>query len=239
MALEDNVLFFHDGEQEQMAYPTTGWATPFSPGSLTIPDFTGGNIVTDGSEARSYERGDASDLINIATSGAFSIAFRVNCDVGEGLASEVLFEVGPTGNPIGAYLRNTTQLSLWRTAPASAQVRLANGSITMGTAATFVFRRAGGGSDWVVYKDGSEITPDNETMGNTAMQGATLTIGSRDDGTAPIAQSLDWICAWDRALDTTEMANNMNETDIATALGLGGGGGGPPAGGMTLLGVGA
>lgn len=236
MALEDNVAFFHAFDAETPDYPTSGWAAVTNPGSLTDPTYNG-LAVCDGTEGASFDRSDAGDVLNVSANGAFGIAFRVEVTSG-GSSSEVLFEFGGGFDAMGAYMRGTTQLCLWLFTPTSTQIRLNTGSITVGTAATFAFTRAASSSDWVVYKDGSEITPLTEAIGNSAMIGNTFTLAARDNGTAAIAQEMDWICTWERQLTTSELANNMNETDIKTALGLGGGGG-PPAGGMNLLGVGA
>jgi len=229
MALSDNLVFAQFGDSLSDDYP--GNATATNPSGLTDPGVSGGDLTCDGTQGITFSYGSA---IFAPGTGDFTIAVRATINTSAS-SGNVLVHLGTSAqfsNELMICQRDSANLSLELTEIYNISTDYAyttDNAFVIGTPFVLVARRASG-----VYQlfdgAGNDITA--AVVGFDASYSVSdasdVTLGAEYDASRVLDGAESWVVVWDRALTATELANNMNETDLKAAVTGGGSDTTPP-----------
>lgn len=224
MALADSITFYHTFASITPDYPTSG-LTKSNPAGSSDPSISSG-IATfgTGSGGVSTTWTLTSGEFTVGGTGNFSIAVRAKFTTNTS-GGNVMVHLGNTGSRGAAFREQSSASFTFRMADPAGGISSKDSDASawsLDTYFTAVFVRDTGVSQ--IWVDGVEDSTANGFTGDLTGTYEDITIGSLAGGTLDLDGAIDWVAVWDRALTDSEITNNMNETDISTALGLGGGG---------------
>lgn len=217
MALGDNLTFYHSGAALASDYPAI---TPTNPASTGNPSVSSGALEFDSSgdgDGLQFAHPSAEFMPDFYADGDFTVAIRVRIDSGQ----NTLFHLGTSGVQI--WVANSTNREILISDSASAQTYSEALAFEYAAPLTVVFVRENG--VMALYFDGSEETiSETDDFGAVSFNSDTydqLCLGVRPTGFRPLQGAIDFAAFWTRALTPTEIANNINETDLGAAIGGG------------------
>lgn len=222
MALADNITFYHTFASITPDWPTSG-LTKTNPSGSSDPSISGG-VATFGTGSGGFSTTWTlgTGEFTLGGTGDFSVAVRAKYTTNTS-GGNVLCHIGNSGVR-GINIQEGSSVGFTHRLKDYASGTETNSDASVWSLDTYfvlVVRRETGVIS--MYVDGTDRTDDN-TWGTFDLNNSyeDITIGSTIGGTLDLNGAIDWICVWDRALTNTEITTNMNETDISTALGLGG-----------------
>jgi hypothetical protein len=218
VALQDNVVFAHFGDA--LTEDSPGDATQTNPSGTTNPGVSGGSLTFSGSQAITYDFG--ADDWAVGT-GDFSIAIRATITTLTS-SSDVLIHLGDSSS-----FTNELQIQVDDASNGIIELIESYNNSNPGVDTTSSFASNGTAFTLVVVRDTNVFAlydgAGNDVLGSDGLGSSYnvtssqyVTLGSEYDGTRTLDGSIDWVVVWDRALTSSEISNNMNETDLKAAI---------------------
>lgn len=244
MALGDNIVFAHFFDSLDSDEPVI---TPTNTSGNGDPTLSGGVATFDGTDGLLFT---GSNTFNPGSNGDWAIALRGKIST-DSYSTNRFIHLGDQSNwtshifvSQGPGTKNLTARVYY--ASATHYLNSTDNSFVVGTTFTCVVNFDSGDATQHarIYVDGTDESSGwggdfNAPNGGAALDPTSSTqvsLGSYSGGGGTLDGEIDWVVVWDRALTSSEITNNMNETDLKNALGGGGGGGASST--LALLGVG-
>lgn len=220
MALQDNVAFAHFGDALTEDKPDSK-GTQATPSGETLPGVSNGKLTFNGAQAITYQYG--SPVFDPGT-GDFTIAVRFLLN-SHSSQNNLLIHTGTSADfsqHLIIYQESTSGgiLAIRGIYSGTPIVKTPSGDnfLVTGQMLTAVFVREAGVMS--IYDGTGTLLASDATAfdGYSVSTASDISLGAEYDGSRNLDGEIDFAVVWTRALTSTELQNNINETDLKNAI---------------------